>query len=341
MKLYMSKKDSNVDVNIYQFDNGQDRVEDIETMMQKKKNREKEKEREKRIKQRKEDEGKEEFDFDTETVIGMTNKNNKKKQDAIKKDFIKKQRKRDKRIKRIKLFFKILLLIGIIGGTIAFATCSPIFNIQNIEVINNKQLSVETIVSLSQLSTGQNIFKFFNSQIEQNIKSNPYIESVEVKRVLPNKVQIDVKEREPKYSIPVLGEFAYINTQGYILEITQNQLNLPIIYGMTTSEENLKPGNRLEDKDLTSLETILKIMNVMKDNQLDQVVTSIDISNKNDYIIYIQQEGKKIHLGDASNLSNKMLYVVAIIEEEKGVNGEIFANGDLNQKFKVYFREEV
>ena len=303
---------------------------------------ERKKEREKRIKERNNIQKEEnEFDFDTETVIGMTNKNNKKKQDEMKKEFAKKQRKRDKRLKRIKFFLKLILLIGVISGIIAFATCSPIFNIQNIEVTNNKQLSPETIISLSELSVGQNIFKFWKNDVENKIKSNAYIESVELKRVFPNKLEINIQEREPKFSVPVLGEYAYINTQGYILEITQNQLNLPIITGISTKEEEIKPGNRLNNKDLTELEIILKIISAMKENQLDKEVTSIDISNKNDYIIYMQNEKKKIHLGDGSNLSNKMLYVIAIINEEKGKEGEIFANGDLNQKFKVYFREKV
>lgn len=330
----MPKKPKEENIDLYRFNNGQD--QNIENLMERKK------EREKRIKERNNIQKEEnEFDFDTETVIGMTNKNNKKKQDEMKKEFAKKQRKRDKRLKRIKFFLKLILLIGVISGIIAFATCSPIFNIQNIEVINNKQLSPETIISLSELSVGQNIFKFWKNDVENKIKSNAYIESVELKRVFPNKLQINIQEREPKFSVPVLGEYAYINTQGYILEITQNQLNLPIITGISTKEEEIKPGNRLNNKDLTELEIILKIISAMKENQLDKEVTSIDISNKNDYIIYMQNEKKKIHLGDGSNLSNKMLYVIAIINEEKGKEGEIFANGDLNQKFKVYFREKV
>lgn len=330
----MPKKSREENIDLYRFNNGQE--ENIENLMERKK------EREKRIKERNNIQKEEnEFDFDTETVIGMTNKNNKKKKDEKKKEFAKKQRKRDKRLKRIKFFLKLILFIGVVSGIIAFATCSPIFNIQNIEVINNKQLSPETITSLSELSIGQNIFKFWKNDVENKIKSNAYIENVELKRVFPNKIQINIEEREPKFSVPVLGEYAYINTQGYILEITQNQLNLPIINGISTKEEEIKPGIRLDNKDLTELEIILKIMNAMKENQLDKEVTSIDISNKNDYIIYMQNEKKKIHLGDGSNLSNKMLYVIAIINEEKGKEGEIFANGDLNQKFKVYFREKV
>ena len=330
----MPRKPKEENIDLYHFNNGQD--ENIENLMERKK------EREKRIKERNNMQKEEnEFDFDTETVIGMTNKNNKKKQDEMKKEFAKKQRKRDKRLKRIKFFLKLILLIGVISGIIAFATCSPIFNIQNIEVVNNSQLSPETIVSLSELSVGQNIFKFWENDVENKIKSNAYIKNVELKREFPNKIQINVEEREAKFSVPVLGEYAYISTQGYILEITQNELNLPIINGISTKEEEIKVGNRLENKDLTELEIILKIMNAMKENQLDKEVTTIDISNKNDYIIYMQNEKKKIHLGDGSNLSNKMLYVIAIINEEKGKEGEIFANGDLNQKFKVYFREKV
>lgn len=162
---------------------------------------ERKKEREKRVRERNNIQKEEnEFDFDTETVIGMTNKNNKKKQDEMKKEFAKKQRKRDKRLKRIKFFLKLILFIGVVSGIIAFATCSPIFNIQNIEVTNNKQLSPETIISLSELSIGQNIFKFWKSDVENKIKSSAYIENVELKRVFPNKLQVNIEEREPKFS---------------------------------------------------------------------------------------------------------------------------------------------
>ena len=55
----------------------------------------------------------------------------------------------------------------------------------------------------------------------------------------------------------------------------------------------------------------------------------------------LEEENKKVHLGDSANLSNKMLYVMAIIEAEKGKQGDIFVNGDLNNKFQPYFREKV
>lgn len=333
----MSKKQKEQEVNVYYFDNGQEQEETIDDIMKRKKA----KEREKRIEERKRQEFDDTFDFDTETVIGMTNKNKIKQEEEKKREFTKQQRKRNRTIRRIKRIIKIVILLGLIIGAIIFATCSPIFNIQDIEVIHNNRVSSETIISLSGINKNENIFRFVATKAMNDIKQNAYIEEVKIKRVIPNKIQIEVTEREPKFSIPILGEFAYISTQGYILEIAHNELNLPIIYGLQTAEENITVGNRISEEDLTSLETILKIMNAMNDSGLYDKVTNIDISNKNDYSIYMQEEKKTIHLGDASNLSNKMLYVVAIIEQEKDNEGDIFANGDLNSNFKVYFREKL
>ena len=55
----------------------------------------------------------------------------------------------------------------------------------------------------------------------------------------------------------------------------------------------------------------------------------------------MEKEQKIAYLGDKSNLSNKIRYLQAIIEETKGKVGEIFVNGELNNKFKPYFREKM
>ena len=57
--------------------------------------------------------------------------------------------------------------------------------------------------------------------------------------------------------------------------------------------------------------------------------------------MYIEEEKKKVYLGDNSNLSNKILWVQAIIKDNKGIEGEIYVNGDLNNKFKPRFKQKV
>ena len=302
----------------------------------------KKKDREKRIKQQKETKIKEsKFDNETEEVIGMINKNHQKtnKQKEVK--MTKKQKQILKRKKRIKKILKIITLLILIIGGIIFALVSPIFNIQTINVTNNTTIPSETIISLSELSQGQNIFRFMKNNIIKKIKENPYIESVEIKRKIPNEVQITIQEREKDFNIQYLNEYAYINKQGYILEISEQKIEAPIIKGITTQEDKIEAGNRLEAEDLEKLEVIIQIMNISKNYELDTKITSIDVTNKNEYTLYIESEKKTIYLGDKTNLSNKMLYVQAILEKNQGKEGNIYVNGDLNNNFKPRFRESV
>ena len=185
------------------------KIKNIEKVKKKKKKK-KEKDKEKRIKEKKKKENEEieKFDFDTETVIGMTQKNNRKKELERKKIVDKNERRRMKRIKRIKKILKWTMIILIIAGGITFAMVSPIFNIQEIQVNNNQYVTSDTIKSLSGLSEGQNIFRFINSQIEENIKEEPYIESAKVSRVLPNKINIEVEERKRDFSLEFLNGYA-------------------------------------------------------------------------------------------------------------------------------------
>ena len=312
--------------------------ETIEEMIKRKK----QKKREKKNNEKKKTEQKQEkFDLDTETVINMTNKNKLKKDAQKRKKITREERKRKKRIKRIKFFVKLFLLVGIIAGGITFALTSPIFNIKDINVINNVTIPSDTIVSLSGLKSNENIFKFYKGNVIRKIKENPYVESVEIHRKLPATIEIDVTERVATYSVDYMGKYAYINTQGYILEISDDNRGMPVIQGVTTNENDIVPGNRLNENDLKRLEQVIRIMNAVKDCGLDGQVTSIDISDENNYSIYLNDEKKRVYLGDSSNLSNKMLYVQAIIEQEPQKEGEIFVNGDLNNGFNPYFREKV
>lgn len=333
----MAKRAKESEVNLYYMNNGQAKKESLEDMMQRKKA----KQREKRVKENRRLKEEKELDLETETVIQMTNKNKMQKEQQKRKQQSKQERKRQKRKKKIKFFLKLILVMGLTSGGCVFAFTSPIFNIKDIKVLNNNLVPSDTIVSLSELKTEENIFKFYSKIVENKIQENPYVETVKIRRKFPSTVEIEIKERNPIYSIDYMGKYAYSDTQGYILEISEDSKQLIIIQGITTAEEEVAPGKRLSNEDLEKLEDVIKIMNSANENGLNGKVTSIDIQDKNEYSLYIEQEKKRVHLGDNSNLSDKMLYIVSMIEKEKDKEGDIFVNGDLNHKFQPYFREKV
>ena len=216
---------------------------------------------------------------------------------------------------------------------------APIFNIAKIEVTGNSKVQTENIKSLSGLKIGENIFKF-NSSVISNIKENAYIENVEVKRALPDTVKIKVTEREVKYQINLINSYVYIDKYGYILEKSAEKKDVPIIVGLKITEDDLMKKSRLEGKDIETLNKILKITEAAKIINIDNIITEINTENDTDYVLYIESEAKTIYIGDTTNLTNKMLYIQKILQNEKGKSGKIFVNKDMTTGFKPYFREE-
>ena len=272
-----------------------------------------------------------------------SNKNNKRK--PVKRKTKEEERKEAIARKKRKRIFKIikwLMLIAIIIGGIIFAMLSPIFNITNIEVVGNAKISSDTIISLSGLNINQNIFNFRTSDVVENIKQNAYIDKVEIDRNLPDELKITVTEREPTYMFTFGNAYVYINNQGYLLEITSEKGNFPMITGYQTPEEQIIEGNRLCTEDLQRLEDILKIMEAARsvDGGVDKLITQIDISDKSNYILTLEKEKKQVYLGDASNLGTKMLWINKLLEEEKDNEGIIFINVDLINS-EPYFRRKV
>ena len=141
--------------------------------------------------------------------------------------------------------------------------------------------------------------------------------------------------------LKLLDKYAYINSQGYILEITNQTREIPIIEGMSTLEEEMIVGKRLNNEDLNKLETILKIVSSCEENEISKYITSINAQNQSEYIMIFAEKGITVHLGNSTNLDTKILYVKAILQAEEGNEGDIFVNGDLNNGFQPYFRKKV
>ena len=270
-----------------------------------------------------------------------------KKQDKLRRkraNQTKKARMTEEQIKRnrkVKTLIKLILLLAVIVGLIIYLMLSPIFNIKNINVEGNASISSEQIISLSKVQKETNLFKVSNKDTTASIKENPYVKSVEIRRTLPDTITFVITERIATYMLEYGGSYAYIDNQGYILEISANtKEGLAKIVGYETVQDEIVPGNRLCENDLEKLNTVLRITASAKTNQFDSLITSINIEDSNNYTLYLDTEQKTVYLGDCTNLDTRMLYVKAILDKEKGIAGEIFVNMNLNEKYP-FFRQKV
>jgi len=306
---------------------------------------------------------KDKFNFDDEYIIGFSNsatvtkkkkndnkqkknKKNKKKSSVKNKNVAPARTKMYEKRNKFKLkIFKIFLVIAIFVGAGCFLCLSPTFNVQEITVEKNNIISSDTIISLSEIKLYKNIFLVDKLKAIEKIEKEPYIDSVKISRVLPNKIKIVVKERVERYLIEFAeGKYAVLDGQGYILKITNDAMNLPIVVGVKTElnsiVENSDSPKRLCEEDLKKLDVVANIVQTAKNYEVDSFITKIDIGDINNVRLELATEEKIAYLGSCSDLNTRILYMKDIINREKGIKGEIFINGNLSED-RVFFRESV
>ena len=270
---------------------------------------------------------------------------NKKVQSKNKNTKMKEADDKSARIKKVKTIRKLLnwtILLAIIIGILVFLCRSETFKICNIEITGNNQISQETILQLSEIHLEENIFLSNTIKAKKKISENPYIKEVKIKKILPDKIKIEVVEKEKAFMLQINENFAYIDKNGDILEISESKLeNMITIQGYLTSKEKITPGNTLNEEDIDRLEDIQKILKSSEKNEINDKIVSIDIKNKNDYILSLPEYKKIVYIGDTSNLATKMLRTKDIIDKTMGQEGKIFVNGNFNEGFDPYFREEA
>ncbi len=286
---------------------------------------------------------------DDEIVISvdLTGKSQKEKR-KIKQIGKKKNKKKDKDIRTSrtirekgkisllkKLFIFILVMIAIWG-----ILHTRLFGVKNIVIINNNHLTEEEIISISGVNQGDNIYKRSAKEIKESLFENAYIEDATIKKKLPNTIEISIVERNINYMIQFSDTYVYLNNQGYMLEQTTEKANVPIIVGLSTDQNSVVIGSRLNNDDLSKMNKIIKICELAKVNELSELISKIDISNEKNYVVEMESRGKVINFGDCSNysdLNTKMLYLTSILAVTDNSREEIFLNVDLNTN-KVYSR---
>ncbi|WP_053956894.1 cell division protein FtsQ/DivIB [Inediibacterium massiliense] len=183
-----------------------------------------------------------------------------------------------------KLFSLILLLIGIVAFIVIFKT--DVFTIKNVEVIGNKQISENAIISKSAITIGNHILKEKLENAKINLYKDPYIKTVEIERKFPNKIVIHITERKEEALIQFMNEYLIIDEDGMVLRSSSQMENLKVIKGLAFS--NFMAGSILKVKDKSQFKQALEIVRGL--NRHKVMIQELDISNKKDIKIKITND---------------------------------------------------
>jgi cell division septal protein FtsQ len=153
-------------------------------------------------------------------------------------------------MKRIVTVLSISVLIVASMYAYNFLTTAESFAVHEVEFRGMSRIDSSEIEELLADLTGQNILLVSLDLYEDRIKMNPRVERVELKRVLPDKVACEVKEREP-VALIFAGRFLEVDRQGMVMADDEYTaiLDLPIITGLAVDEVEegkINGNNRLQ-----------------------------------------------------------------------------------------------
>ncbi|MBQ9536885.1 MAG: FtsQ-type POTRA domain-containing protein [Desulfovibrionaceae bacterium] len=111
------------------------------------------------------------------------------------------------------------------------ATTSTWFTTKEIEILGNVRLPRELVLQYAGIQEGQNSLAVNISSVEQKLRHTPWVESVAVQRVLPDKFIIQIHERMPSFWVHRDGVLYYANEEGEIIAPVEskNFLSLPTV----------------------------------------------------------------------------------------------------------------
>lgn len=116
--------------------------------------------------------------------------------------------------------FWSLILVGIMKLGVSFVvpyrwvTTHDFFTIANLDIQGSKRLNQEDITALSGVDIGENIIAVNIAEVQRRIAASPWVQSVSVTRVLPDRLSIDIAEREPAFVMRYDGRLYYADEKG-------------------------------------------------------------------------------------------------------------------------------
>lgn len=131
------------------------------------------------------------------------------------------------------------LFIIIIGVALWWGiTKNSYFAIQKVDVVGDfKQLTIDQIIKVSQVSLGGNLFNVSLNKIEENVLREPWVEQVSVRRQAPSTLWIYVKEQTPT-ALLLTDKLYFVSDKGVAFkEVGQESCrDLPVFTGFAKND---------------------------------------------------------------------------------------------------------
>lgn len=185
-----------------------------------------------------------------------------------------------------------LTVVGVIfGSVVAYALNSPVFQLEEVKILNAGTWTQQQAFQFCELRRGENLIQLDLVGVQQVIKRrHPEFKDVRVRRVLPNSVEVILKRRTPAAQV-AYARFVQIDRDFLILPGSSPTpfKNLTIIEGAPVPRRGLLVGVTIDD---VWTRKALKIMELVKQSKIlrKHVLSKIDIRDPKSISLFVDSD---------------------------------------------------
>ncbi|MBQ8203456.1 MAG: FtsQ-type POTRA domain-containing protein [Clostridia bacterium] len=228
------------------------------------------------------------------------------------------ERRKKRRKRRLIAGFVVFLITAL--SVAAVLSVTVLFPVKTVKATGSKLYTEEQIVKSSGISEENNLFTLSAQAVTENLVRNlPYIDSVELKREIPDKITIVVKDAS-EYACFFADDVYYVISKGgrVINAYTEQPENTFLIVGCTAK---CKVGQMIEFDGEDNKELVFSIAENLDNKNV--FINKINVSDE--YNITLTVEGRfNVILGSKINADKKIAQLSSMIESmEKDATGRI------------------
>lgn len=196
------------------------------------------------------------------------------------------RQRRHNRTRRTRGRFRALhqLLAVILAAIALFAGCIVFFRVQTVETSGNRRYTAEEIISVSGVEIGDYLALLDKNYIVRKIRAElPYVESVSIKRDLPDSVLITVEESTAAAAVETDGSWWLINSSGKLLEEVSSPGSHAVLTGLSPISPEVGSMAQLAEESTIRWEYAMQFLRVLEDMGLSGELVSLDCSSAGEF----------------------------------------------------------
>jgi len=209
----------------------------------------------------------------------------------------------------------VIIAVAIVVGCIVF------FKVQHVEVSGNHRYTQEEVVAVSGIQVEDNLYRINKFKVAEVLMADlPYIETVNIRRRLPDTILINVTETAPVAALSSGGAWWLMNEEGKLLERVDSPGGCLQVTGLVLLSPSAGTFLAVDQEQRLQKESLLELLAALMEREALEGAQYVDLSDTSQLTMgYDGRLEVRIALADDFDYRVRQLKgVLAQLEEGEG-----------------------